>query len=117
MSIRALVIDDDSSPRREEAYRNLAAGAASEAVDLQVVPYPFRADEIARISRQSQVALVDIFLDPQRHLDPLEIATDTNILDILERANPKLPIFLVSERWDELNLPIYAQLLRRKRIV
>jgi 3',5'-cyclic AMP phosphodiesterase CpdA len=28
-----------------------------------------------------------------------------------------LPIFLVSDRWDEINLPVYARLLARKQIV
>lgn len=116
MSIRTLVIDD-SYASREGAYRNLAAGPAAEAVDLRVMQYPFKADEIARACRQSQVALVDIFLDPQRNLGPLEIATDTNVLDVLEAANPRLPVFLVSDRWDQLNLPLYRRLLQRKRIV
>ena len=116
MKLRALVIDDEFEVR-QESYRRLASEQASSAeMSLEVPTYPpFEPGEIETLARRCQVALVDVIL--KKNLLPFEIARGLDVLQILEKANPRLPIFLVSNKWSDVFLKIYDRLLRTKQIV
>lgn len=117
MKIRGLCIDDSFSAR-EKWYQALATEAESHfSFSLQVPTSrtPFEPVEIEELARSCHFALVDIFLDEE--LEALEIARGIEVLGLLAHANPSAPIFVVSDKWDRVNLRIYDRLLRSRRVV
>lgn len=116
MILKALVLDDQYRAR-EAAYRALATESKGRLeLHLEAPPSsPFEAALVSELSASAHVALVDIFLDDR--LEPFEISRGVDALTLVHDANPAMPVFLVSDKWDRLTLPILDRLLRSKKVV